>query len=104
MPILPGKTEIGRAFTEEILGSRKAEYDDFQRRQGVEVERYFLQESPDGDVVIVTGEGTFTDPQTFVDLDRDFDRWFVDKVEEITGVQFMDLEGGSAELLGEWRP
>jgi len=53
--------------------------------------------------VIVTGRGTFTDPREFVDLDQEFDRWFVDKVQEITGLNLMELGGGGAEQIGERR-
>jgi len=35
MPILTGKTGAAREFIAEILGSRKADFDDFQKRQGV---------------------------------------------------------------------
>ena len=34
MPILSGKTQAARGFIQEVLGPRKREYDDLQRRQG----------------------------------------------------------------------
>ena len=48
MPILSGKTPAARGFIQEVLGPRKREYDDLQRRQGVTQERYYLQSSPRG--------------------------------------------------------
>ena len=60
MPVLPGKAEAARRFVAEVLGPRRSDWDDLQRRQGVTRERYFLQTAPGGDLMIVTGEGTFT--------------------------------------------
>jgi len=105
MPVLPGKTEATRQFVEEVLGPRKSDWDDLQRRQGVTRESYFLQSSPDGDLVIVTGEGTFSAPSQFLDPDRiPFDRWFIDQVQENTGINLLELPDELPELLGEWRP
>jgi len=34
LPVLPGKATAVRQFVREVLGSRKADWDDLQRRQG----------------------------------------------------------------------
>jgi hypothetical protein len=105
MPILSGKTPAARGFIQEVLGPRKREYDDLQRRQGVTSERYYLQSSPEGDQVIVTGEGTFTPPSQFLDVaGNPFDRWFIDQIQDFTGINMLELPEEMPELVGEWRP
>ena len=105
MPILPGKTDAFRRFTQEVLGPRKREWDDLQRRQGVTQERYYLQSSPEGDLAIVTGEGTFTPLSQILDVaGNPFDRWFIDQVQDVTGINMLELPEELPELVGEWRP
>ena len=105
MPILSGKTDAFRRFIQEVLGSRKREWDDLQRRQGVTQERYYLQTSPEGDLVIVTGEGTFTPLSQVLDVTGNpFDRWFIDQLQEVTGINMLELPEEMPELVGEWRP
>jgi len=105
MPILPGKTEALRRFTQEVLGPRKREWDDLQRRQGVTHERYYLQASPEGDLLLVTGEGAFTPLSEVLDVaGNPFDRWFVDQMQDVTGMNLLAMDEELPELLGEWRP
>ena len=105
MPVLPGKADAARAFVGEVLGPRKRDWDDLQRRQGVTEERYFLQPAPEGDLLIVAGEGTFTPVSRWHDPEGiPFDRWFADRVREATGVDVRELGDELPELLGEWRP
>ena len=105
MPVLPGKAEAGRRFVAEVLGPRKADWDDLQRRQGVTRESYFLQHDPEGDLFIVTGEGTFTPISEWLDPDGiPFDRWFADQIREITGLDVRELGDEPPEHLGDWRP
>jgi hypothetical protein len=105
MPILPGKADAARAFVREVLGPRQRDWDDLQRRQGVTAERYFLQASPEGDLLIVTGEGTFTPVSQWHDpAGIPFDRWFAEQVKDVTGVDVRELGDELPELLGEWRP
>ena len=105
MPVLPGKAETARQFVGEVLGPRKPEWDDLQHRQGVTRESYFLQSSPEGDLMIVTGEGTFTPPNQFLDPDHiPFDRWFLDQIQDNTGINLLEMSDELPEFLGEWRP
>ena len=55
-PILPGKTAEWRAWMDEINGPRRDEFDASRKAAGVR-ERTFLQETPMGDLVLVTLEG-----------------------------------------------
>jgi hypothetical protein len=105
-PLLPGKAEAIRQFAHELLNSRKADYDDLQRRLGVEEERYFLQQSPEGDLVIVAGGGGAAAANLAEVLAPDenaFDRWFVDQLQDVTGVDFSEFPTDPPELLGEWK-
>ena len=105
VPILPGKTEAFRRFTQEVLGPRKRDLDDLQRRQGITRESYYLQSGPEGDLMLVTGEGTFTPPSQFLDVaGNPFDRWFVAQFQDITGMNLLEVDEEMPELLGEWRP
>ena len=105
MPILSGKSEAAQRFIQEVLGPRKREYDDLQRRQGVTSERYYLQSSPEGDLIIVTGEGTFTPLSQVLDVaGNPFDRWFIDQTQDFTGISMLELPDEMPEQLGEWRP
>ena len=105
MPILPGKTDGARRFIQEVLGPRKRDWDDLQRRQGVTRESYYLQSNPEGDQMVVTGEGTFTPLSQFLDVEGNpFDRWFIEQVQDFTGINMLELPDEMPELLGEWRP
>ena len=102
-PILPGKTEAAREFIRTVLGPRSAEWADFQQRQGVVQETYFLQESPDGDMIIVSGEGDWIPPSEFIDPDNPFDQWFVEQVREINGFDVREFGAKPPDVLGEWQ-
>ncbi len=55
-PILPGKTAAWRAWMDELNGPRHEQFVESRSRAGVE-ERTFLQQTPTGDLVIVTLSG-----------------------------------------------
>ena len=104
MPVRPGQAMTARQFTRQLLGSRKTEYDDLQRRGAITEERYFLQHTATGDVLIVTGTGSGSQPADYLQVDAEpFDRWFVDTVEAITGESLLD-NTSEPELMGEWTP
>ena len=77
LPILPGKTQEWRDFIEEVNGPRYEEFTASRRAAGVH-ERTFLQQTPMGDLVIVTVEGD--DPaRSFAQLmtgTDEFSTWF----------------------------
>jgi hypothetical protein len=105
MPVLPGKAEAATDFIREVLGPRKRDRDDLQRRQGVTRERYFLQHDPEGDLFIVTGEGAFTPVAEWIDPEGiPIDRWFIEQVHNVTGVNVLELGDEQPEFLGEWQP
>ena len=89
VPIQPGKTEQWKKFTNELKQKHFNEFVASRKKLKVH-ERTFLQQTPMGDMVIVTLEGP--DPETafknFASGNDEFTRWFVNEVKEIHG---MDL-------------
>ncbi|HZO89429.1 MAG TPA: DUF6176 family protein [Chthonomonadaceae bacterium] len=88
-PILPGKMEQARQFAHQVQ-ARSSEAAESFARLGVRREEWFLQTSPQGDMVLVTLESD--DPrQTFEGWARSqdpFDRWFKDQAQQISGLDF----------------
>lgn len=85
-PILPGKRGQWDAFIAEITGPRRDAFNAGRQRYGLH-ERTFLQETPMGDMVIVTVEGDNPAESlgALANSDDDFTRWFVQQVQEIHG-------------------
>jgi hypothetical protein len=103
VPILPGKTDAAREFVKTVLGPKSEEWADLQSRQQVTAEYYFLQSSPDGDMMIVYGEGNWRAPDEVLHPDsNEFDSWFLDQIQEINGFDIMQVGGEPSELVGEW--
>jgi hypothetical protein len=100
-PILPGKTDEWRNFVGEISGPRHAEFVESRRRAGVR-ERTFLQQTPMGDLVIVTVEGD--DPmrsfgQMISGTDA-FTTWFLERVKALHGTDLtVPMAGPPSELV-----
>jgi hypothetical protein len=90
-PIAPGMTEEWRAWMEDINGPRRAEFVESRRRAGVR-ERTFLQQTPMGDLVIVTLEGD--DPlRSFgqmMSADDAFTSWFLEHVQAVHGIDLTE--------------
>jgi hypothetical protein len=86
VPILPGKTALWRKFVSEPNGIHRDDYVASRKVLNVH-ERTFFQQTPMGDMVIVTLEGT--DPEeafkNFASANDDFTKWFVKEVMEIHG-------------------
>lgn len=99
-PILPGKTEQLKRFTEELNGPRNQEYVESRKRAGV-LERTFLQQTPQGDFALVTLEGN--DPlksfEEFAKSQDPFARWFNQQVKEIHGIDLAQISSMPAPAL-----
>ena len=102
-PILPGKTDAGRAFASDIAGSRKAEFNAMQKRSGTTRETWSLQETPAGAFMLVWFEGNVE--QAFGDLATatdDFTVWFRAQIMGVTGIDMSVPAEGGPELLLDW--
>ena len=102
LPILPGKTPEWRKFIEELNGPRHQEFADSRRQAGVH-ERTFLQQTPMGDLVIVTLEGddpgrSFGQLMTGTDA---FSKWFGEHAMAAHGDLPMPTAGLPSELVAD---
>lgn len=97
IPILPGQRDRWDRFTDELRGSRNADFTASRARLGVR-ERVFLQETPGGDMVVVTLEGD--DPlgafARFGEGNDAFTNWFVEEVQAIHGMDLRNLPHDAA--------
>jgi len=103
--IPPGKTEAVRRLTQEVLGPRKADYDDMMRRGGYTEEAYWLQQdSEQGDVLIAVSSRDHTDfTEMMTNPQTAFDRWYREQMQEIFGPDVLEPSEPANELLGTWR-
>jgi len=106
-PVLPGKTEQLKKFTDELKAKYKKEYTDSRKNLGV-YERTFLQKGPQGDTVIVTLEGE-NPGEAFKKLGEktdEFTKWFNTQVKEIHGIDFSQkgTQPSLPELISETEP
>lgn len=105
-PIPPGKIDAVRQFVADVLGARKAEYDDLQRRSGMTEESYWLQVDPDGGAALIVVSDNdqngfwaiMANPQT------EFDRWYRERMESIWEFDAAAPQPPANELLGTWTP
>ena len=104
-PIVPGKSEVLRQFTEEMEGPRRNELEESRRRLGMTAERAWIQETPQGDIVIVYWE--VEDVQRALEGMREseepFDKWFRQKVGEIHQVDLTQApDRAPPEKIMDW--
>lgn len=86
-PILPGKTKEWKEFIAQLNGPKRAEFVASRERVGAQ-ERTYLQQTPMGDLVIVTLEGD--DPAKsfgeFVSGKDSFTLWFLEQTKAVHGI------------------
>lgn len=89
LPCLPGGAARLREAAVEISGPRRADFEDFHRRAGLTCERWFVQQTPQGEVLNLVLEG---DPlhaiATLASSTEPFDVWFREKSKSVHGVDF----------------
>jgi hypothetical protein len=99
-PIQPGKTSAWRKWADELNGPRHEEFAAARERVGVR-ERTFLQEAPQGDLVIVTIEGD--DPAgAFNEMmagSDPFTTWFLEHVKELHGLDPAKMASAASPVL-----
>jgi steroid delta-isomerase-like uncharacterized protein len=102
-PILPGKTDAWQTWVTELTTTRQKEFVDNRRRLGAR-ERTYLQQTPHGDVIIVTVEAD--DPlAALIALGQEtdeFTEWFLKNVKELHGVDLREpMPGPPPKLMAE---
>jgi hypothetical protein len=90
LPCLPGGATHLRDFSQELNGSRRKEFEDFNRRLGLNKHNCYIQSSPQGDLSIIYLEsedlpGAF---QYLAMSEHPFDVWFRDQAKLVHGVDF----------------
>lgn len=107
IPILEGKTEQWKKFTDELNGRYKKEFEESRKSLGVQ-ERTFLQSTPTmGDLVLVTLEGENPEAafQKFGQGTDEFTKWFNSQVKEIHGFELSQKpEFSTPKLIAETAP
>ena len=104
LPILPGKTEAARAFLRELDGPRKPQWDDCARLMRVAKETWAIQQTPQGDFIVVymAGENLAETFAQFAASQDEFDVWFKQRVQELTGADMSTPPPGpTSEVLAD---
>ena len=87
-PILEGKLDVWKRWTEETQGSRSEDFRDLNRRYGLTRHSAWLAETPMGPMVVALHEGPGADDfmQKIAASQNEVDVWFKEKVKEIHGL------------------
>ena len=105
-PILPGKTEQWKHFSQEMAGPRFHEYQASRKRLGMTREVAYLQQTPHGDLAIVYCEAHDISQvfHGFATSQEPFDVWFRQQVKEIHDLDLTQpLPGPLPEAIVDWR-
>jgi hypothetical protein len=106
LPILPGKSEAWRRFIQEMLGSRRLEYEASRHRLGIYAERIWISQVPLGKQAIITME-TEDLEQVLLSLANSaapFDDWFRNQVLALQGLDLTQSPHRILpDLISEWR-
>lgn len=104
-PILPGKSEAGRAFGKEISGPRADEMRASRERVGAARETVWLHSTPMGDfgIVLIEGEDVAEANRGFAASTNPFDVWFKETVLDFSGVDFGEPIPAMSEVIYDYR-
>jgi hypothetical protein len=106
LPVKPGQSDAVRAFTQECVGPRYADFDASERRIGLRRESWHLLPVHGGHQFVFYIEGTdlASSVSAFVASQEPFDVWFKAGVLALTGVDFASIPPTAvAETLAEYR-
>ena len=105
-PVLPGKEEELRRFAAEVAGAERAQAEAFYAGFAIVHESWHLQKTPQGSWAICVTE-VAKEPaamaKAYAGSQRPFDRWFKERIHELTGVD-PDLQpfGPPTETIFNW--
>ncbi len=106
VPILPGRQEAWRRFTQELLGTRQLEYAESRRLLGIHHEQVWIRPTAQVDLAIFCLEAENPHRAIFeLALSRlPFDCWYRKQIVELHGLgpTYMRLEP-AWELVFEWK-
>ncbi len=100
IPLPSANLEAWRAFIAELNGPREGQFADFNRRWGLDRHQAYLQTVPDGYLVLAVhdGPGGSRFLAEAPHSTNEFDRWFIDKLSELHGVDVRAMEPPQVEL------
>jgi hypothetical protein len=106
VPILSGKEQLVISSSEQMK-QRRQEHEESRRNAGLTLESAWLQRNRDGSSLLVVydeAEGSFEDVvRAFVTSGSDFDIWFIELNQEISGIDLRQPPpGGGPEHIGSW--
>jgi hypothetical protein len=88
LPVIPGQSDAARRFFTELEMERKQEYVTSERRIGVSHELWFLQPTPNGDLLVayIESPDAANALRLFSQSQDAFDQWFKQQLAAVTGV------------------
>jgi Family of unknown function (DUF6176) len=105
-PIIPGKTEQWKRFSQEMAGSRRSDYEASRKRLGVTREVAYLQQTPQGDLAVIYIEAQDIQRvfQGLGSSQEPFDVWFRQQSKEIHSLDLSQPPAGPLpEAIVDWR-
>ena len=106
LPILPGKQEAWRRFCQELLESRRCEYEESRRHLGISREVTWFAQTAQGEMAIVSMEGDHPEQVllTLATSELPFDDWLRQQLVELHGLEVVKRPQGLAcELIFSWQ-
>lgn len=97
IPIIPGKEDAWREFAAQLQGPRVEEFQEFNKRMGLTSHRAWIQETPDGLMVIAVHDGPGAEDfmPKLAQSDHAFDAWFRSCIEDCHGMNLSEpMPGG----------
>src|SRR5690349_24616864 len=97
MPIVPGKEGLDRQTLDEMVGSRRDEFEAALQDAGLRRQMVWHQQTPQGTVAVVylEGDDAAAGMQKFSASDAPFNTWFRDQMKEVHGV---DISAGAPQV------
>jgi hypothetical protein len=100
IPVVPGKEDLDRRTLDEMLSSRRGEYEEALRRAGISRQAIWHQQTPAGTVSVVYVEAD--DPEAgiaqFSSSDDPLNAWFREVMKEVHGVDISQAELRAAKV------
>ena len=106
LPILPGKQEAWRRFCQELLESRRCEYEESRRRLGISREVTWFVQTAQGEMAIVSMEADHPEQVllTLATSELPFDDWLRQQLVELHGLEVVKRPHGLVcELIFSWQ-